>query len=134
MTGQPLKDWMWVYARGIIAESEASGQRFLQPRAAIDDRLRWEAPVDVFETAEELLVVVAMPGVDVDTLRVALDDGQLFIAGERRLALPAGALLLRLEIPHGIFERRLRLPPGSYDLGDTRMCDGCLYISIHKPC
>ena len=71
----------------------------------------WEPPVDILETENEVLVLIALPGVDVDGAQVAIEDGDLVIAGKRILPPELRtATIHRLELPQGQFFRRLRLP------------------------
>jgi len=77
-------------------------------------RRRWEPPVDVYETAHDLWIVVALPGVGADQIEIAVGDGAVVVAGERRLPVEARAIIHRLEIPAWRFERRIPLPAGRY--------------------
>jgi HSP20 family molecular chaperone IbpA len=89
--------------------------------------------VDVVETASALWVLVALPGVDAASVRVELQEHELMVCGER--ALPAefrSAVVHRLEIPHGRFERRVGLPPGTYEVAQRALQDGCLVLSLLK--
>jgi len=71
----------------------------------------WEPPVDVLETGREVLVLVALPGVDIDHAQAVIEDGDLVIAGTRILPPELRtATIHRLELPQGRFHRRLRLP------------------------
>ena len=68
-------------------------------------------PVDVFENADELLVVVDLPGVDKDGLVVRVDKGTLTLeakAAERRA--PAAYTKLGGEPRAEMFERVFTLP------------------------
>ncbi len=63
------------------------------------------------ETDDEVLVLIALPGVDVDAAQVVIEDGDLVIAGTRILPPELRtATIHRLELPQGQFFRRLRLP------------------------
>ena len=67
----------------------------------------WEPPVDVLETEHEVLVFVALPGVDPAGVEARIEDGQLVVSG-RRILPPElrRAVIHRLELPQGRFERR----------------------------
>ena len=72
--------------------------------------LAWEPPVDILETDNEVLVLIALPGVDVDAAQVAIEGGDLVIAGTRVLPPELRtATIHRLELPQGQFFRRLQL-------------------------
>jgi len=68
----------------------------------------------VLETADAVLIFVALPGVDAEKVNLAIRGGVLMISGER--VLPdelRTAIIHRLELPQGRFERRVPLPGGS---------------------
>jgi HSP20 family protein len=93
----------------------------------------WEPPVDVLETDHEVLVFVALPGVDPAKVEAAIDGSDLVVAGSR--VLPGAlrtAIIHRLELPQGRFERRLRLPAGRYASVRQAMVNGCLLITLEK--
>ena len=74
---------------------------------------RFEPNTDVhLDEADEVFVVhVELAGADAETLRVAVDDSYLFIAGRRAPRdVSRDASLLRKEIQYGDFVKRLRLP------------------------
>jgi len=93
----------------------------------------WEAPIDVFETSNELIILIALPGVHLDSISVTLNAGTLTIRGER--PLPAelrNARILRMEIPYGNFERRIELPPVPFQISGRHLADGCLMLRLEK--
>jgi HSP20 family protein len=119
---------MWADACELLDRAERLQRQFFHPgRAAA-----WEPPVDVYETARDLWVVVALPGVGAAQLEIAVADGAVIVAGERRLPAEARATIHRLEIPHGRFERRIALPAGRYELDRRDLADGCLVIGLRK--
>jgi HSP20 family molecular chaperone IbpA len=93
----------------------------------------WEPPVDIVAGQGELRVVVALPGVALDCLEVALEDSAIVVRGERPLGtgLLAGDIL-RLEIPYGRFERRIALPYGIYRLAEMQLENGCLRLHLER--
>ena len=93
----------------------------------------WEPPVDVVASQGELRVVVALPGVALDRLDVALEDSVIVVRGERPLGtgLLAGEIL-RLEIPYGRVERRIALPYGIYRLAEMQLENGCLRLHLER--
>ena len=93
----------------------------------------WEPPVDVLETAREVLIFVALPGVEPDQVEAAIDGGQLVVMGRR--ILPAElrtAAIHRLELPQGCFERRIALPPGRYSGVRRFPSHGCVVFALEK--
>ena len=125
-------DWMWAYACDVIAQVEATRRQFLQPIAPPDGVVAWRAPADVAETAEHILVVVALPGVPAQSVEVRLEGRDLVVVGQRRVQVAPDAVLRRLEIPHGCFECRLLLPPGQFEITPWRLVDGCLHLTLTK--
>ena len=71
------------------------------------DRLpgsEWSPAVDVLELRDRLLVIVEVPGLAPDSLKVAFRDRNLVLTGERRAPrVGAGARFHCLERPHGRF-------------------------------
>jgi HSP20 family protein len=128
---------MWSEACEMLARAERMHRELFRPsgtQARLSARsLAWEPPVDILETEQEILVLVALPGVDVDGAQVAIEDGDLVIAGTRVLPPELRtATIHRLELPQGQFYRRLRLPPGRYHGVRRAVADGCLVITLQK--
>jgi len=127
-----MQTWMWSEACGMLERAERMHRQFFQLQAS-GRTPAWEPPADVVETAREVAVIVALPGVDPDTVEVILDGRALVIAGVR--ALPTtlrNAVFHRVELPQGRFERRLELPVGRYAGVRRDAAHGCLLISLQK--
>jgi HSP20 family molecular chaperone IbpA len=132
MVADDPRRWMWAEACAMIERAEGLHRQFFQP-AQGRVQANWEPPVDIFETARELLIVTALPGVDSGDLSVTIDGGILVVAGLRRPPFDTrGAAVHRLEIPYGRFERRVRLPAVSLKLTRSELERGCLYVSLTK--
>jgi HSP20 family protein len=126
------RNWMWSQACEMLARAERMHHELFRPLAS-PARPAWEPPVDVLETEREVLVLVALPGVDADRVEAAIDGGDLVVVGMR--ILPAElrtAIIHRLELPQGRFERRVRLPAGRYSRVRRARSDGCLLIALEK--
>jgi HSP20 family protein len=68
----------------------------------------WTPAADVFECDGAVTVVMEVPGLNPETLRVTWSNGRLKVAGERRERRPSGAVaFLCMERPHGRFARTL---------------------------
>lgn len=127
------RDWMWAEAAELLERAERLQRQFFQPRRSPARRPCWEPPVDIFETDEELWILVALVGVAPEQVEVVIDDGVLTVAGERRMPVgPREATIHRLEIPHGRFERQIHLPAGRYELGRRDLLHGLLVLSLQK--
>jgi HSP20 family protein len=125
--------WMWSEACDMLARAERLHREFFQPVRSGSRTPSWEPPVDMIETERDVLVLVALPGVDPDRVEAAIDGTDLIVAGSR--VLPAElrtAVIHRLELPQGRFERRVRLPAGRYAAVRLAMSHGCVLITLEK--
>ncbi len=124
--------WMWSEAFEMLARAERMHRQFFQLSGS-PSSVAWEPPVDVLETEFAVLVLVALPGVELDEVKALINQGELFISGIR--TYPAEiqtATIHRLELPQGRFERRVRLPPGRYSSILRSASKGCLLITLQK--
>ncbi|TWS96182.1 Hsp20/alpha crystallin family protein [Reyranella sp. CPCC 100927] len=125
---------MWSEAVEMIARADRMHRELFRPVGAMAQVPTWQPPVDILETDHEVLVLVALPGVDAEQAEAVIeDDGHLVIGGTRVLP-PAlrTATIHRLELPQGRFYRRLPLPPGRYSDVRRATVDGCLLITLQK--
>lgn len=117
----------------MLARAERLHREFFRPVGLAARLPAWEPPVDVLETEREVLVLVALPGVDPDRVEVAVDGSELVFAGTRVLPVELRtAVIHRLELPQGRFERRVRLPAGRYSAVRRSAADGCLLLTLQK--
>ena len=132
MSAADPRRWMWAEACAMIERAEQLHRQFFQPGFA-EPRASWEPPVDVFESGRDLLIVVALPGVESQDLEVSSQGDWLLVTGVRRLPEAArGAAIRRLEIPHGRFERRIQLPANGWKLERPTLANGCLVLMLTK--
>ena len=125
-------DWMWSEALSMLARAERLHQEMFRPGAGHRE-VSWQPPVDVLETEREVLVLAALPGVEVDKVEAHIHDGALVISGHRLLPKEwRTAVIHRLELPQGRFERRVTLPAGRYDGVRRAAANGCLLVSLSK--
>ena len=133
MAATDLGTLMWARACELIDRAERLHRQFFQPTAAPVCDLCWEPPVDIIETDFELLIGVALPGVNSDVVKVTVDTDGIVVTGFRRAnTLPRGSRVHRLEIPYGRFERRITFPASGLDLGQAEFADGCLMLKFSK--
>jgi HSP20 family molecular chaperone IbpA len=124
-------EWMWSEALSMLARAERLREQMFQPASGLD--ANWRPPVDMLETDREVLVLAALPGVEVDKVEAVISGGTLVISGARQLPLELRtAKIHRLELPQGRFERRIHLPPGRYDGVKRSSVNGCLLVSLSK--
>ena len=79
------RNWMWSEACEMLARAERLHREFFQPPRERARQPSWEPPVDVLETEREVLVLVALPGVEPDRCEAAIDGADLVVAGSRVL-------------------------------------------------
>src|SRR5215472_8225231 len=133
MARDAARDWMWSEAVAMLARAERMHRELFRPAGTQARLPAWEPPVDILETDDEVLVLIALPGVDVDAAQVAIEDGDLVIAGTRVLPPELRtATIHRLELPQGQFFRRLRLPAGRYSGVRRATAAGCLVVTLQK--
>ena len=127
------KDWMWTEACAVLERMEQMHRQFFRPAVAAMQSATWQPPIDVLETADGLLIVAALPGVETRDIEVAIERDLLVISGVRHLPAPArGAAIQRLEIPYGRFERQVRLPSEGFEPGQPALAHGCLFVTLAK--
>ena len=127
--------WMWAEACERLARAERLHRQLFEPRRAASGAALpvWQPPVDVLETEREVLILVALPGVDPAEVEAAIEGGALRVAGRRVLPPELQtATIHRLELPQGRFERRIPLPPGRYSAVRHAAVNGCLLVRLDK--
>jgi HSP20 family protein len=132
MSKDPV-NWMLSEAIDSLARAERLRRQFfsLQPSAGSQES-SWEPPIDVLETDREILILVALPGVDPDEVEAVIDNGTLIVSGRRVLPVELrNARIHRLELPQGRFERRIVLPAGRYAVSRFAV-NGCIVLRLSK--
>ena len=117
----------------MLARAERLHREFFRPGRSDQRMPSWEPPVDMIETERDVLVLVALPGVDPERVEAVIDGADLVVAGAR--VLPAElrtAVIHRLELPQGRFERRVPLPSGHYAAVRRAVSHGCVLITLEK--
>ena len=132
MRARDPRSWMWAEALELLQDAERLQRQFFQV-GAIRGAPSWEPPVDLYETGDELRLLVALPGVTPQQLEVAFAPSLIIVRGERSLPTHSRrAAIHRLEIPYGQFERRVALPAGHFELIDRRLEHGCLVLTLRR--
>jgi HSP20 family protein len=104
------------------------------PRASGATSGDWQPPVDLFEEGQRYVLRVDLPGVAPADVQVFVEEGSLFVRGERRKdASAASEAYLRVERPTGRFSAQVCLP-GSVDPQriQARHHNGVLEVVLHK--
>jgi len=129
-------DWMWAQAVDLLSQAERMHRQFFRLHGtapAAEHAVVWEPPADVFEDEREVVVVVALPGVDVTRVEVTTEPGALTVRAERPLPLAGTRHAVRqLEIPYGRFERRVALPRVRVEPLESQISHGCLVVRLAK--
>jgi HSP20 family protein len=126
-------NWMLSEAIDSLARAERLRQQFFRLQHSAGSReSTWEPPIDVLETDEEVLIFVALPGVDPEAVEAVIENGTLVISGDRVLPPELrNARIHRIELPQGRFERRILLPVGRYAVSRFAV-NGCIVLRLSK--
>jgi HSP20 family protein len=127
-----LETWMWAEACETLDRADRLHRQFFRRAGMLSKRPAWEPPIDVYENDYGFKIMIALPGVVPEHLKVMLEDDHLIIDGQRHLPDSSQATIRRLEIPYGRFERRIELPAGSFEIDMSELVNGCLLISLRK--
>jgi HSP20 family protein len=94
----------------------------------------WSPAVDVLELRDRLLVIVEVPGLPPESLKVAFRDRSLVLSGDRRAPrVGAGASFHCLERPHGRFERTIPLDvPVDVANSKATLAGGVLTVTLPR--
>ena len=125
--------WMWSEAVELLEQAERLHRQYFRFACTASQQRRWEPPVDIVESARDLRISVALPGVSVERIQLRADSGVLLIEATRPAPTRVNDVAVhRLEIPYGRFERRVALPPGRYELAEQAYSNGCLELVLIK--
>lgn len=95
----------------------------------------WLPALDVWESEEEIVLAVDLPGISEEDVSLEVDDGVLTISGERsRATEEKGDRYYRFERRFGQFSRSVTLPQGIDASGvKAEFENGVLQVHIPKP-
>jgi HSP20 family protein len=103
------------------------------PRFAAGLRRGFRPNVDCYHTDDphELTVIVELPGVDPDTVKIVAGERTLMLVGERIRPKVDGRVYQQVEIEYGAFQRQVRLPEDvDPERAHARYDRGLLTISL----
>jgi len=111
-----------------------SSQRFIRGRIKMHSELTWKPATDVIETADELIILVDISGMQSTEISVITDGKTLRIRGVRKAIGPEGKKQFhKLEIPVGPFERTINIPvPVDYKNVSANYDNGLLKVTMRK--
>src|SRR5688500_14642420 len=110
MRSREARSWMLGEALSLLDQAEKLQRHFFRVGALAPDTHAWEPPVDIVETAYDLRILVALPGVSSDGVAVCAEPGGVSVSALRPFPQCSGARIHRVEIPYGRFERRIPVP------------------------
>jgi HSP20 family protein len=94
---------------------------------------QWSPPVDIFETAESIVIRVEVPGIEQQALDVEIKDNSLIVHGDRRFEEVEGRNYHRVERAYGTFHRVFPLPlPVRREQIHAVLKNGVLEITLLK--
>ncbi len=107
---------------GVFGEGEDLGSR------------TWAPPVDIFETDHDVVIKAELPSVDPKDVQVRVEDGTLYLKGERKLQNEVKEENYhRVERAYGSFTRSFALPSSvSADKAKAEYKDGVLTLTMPK--
>jgi tRNA(Ile)-lysidine synthetase-like protein len=88
MTRSDAPDWMWTQALQVLARADRMHQQMFRPNGTRQRRPTWEPPVDVLETETKVMVLAALPGVDIHAVEAVIEDGWLHFQSKEALPPP----------------------------------------------
>jgi HSP20 family molecular chaperone IbpA len=117
----------------MVARAERLHRQFFHIALSRASQPAWEPPADVLETPNAVLALFGLPGVDPESIIATLEGETLVVTGNRMLPRELqGAIIHRMELPHGRFERKLALPHGRYRDARSTVINGCLVVTLDK--
>jgi HSP20 family protein len=95
----------------------------------------WIPALDVWETDNEIVYALDLPGIPEDKISVELDDGALTITAEReRTQKESEERFYRFERRHGTFSRTFGVPQGVTETDiSADYKNGVLEVHVKKP-
>jgi HSP20 family protein len=94
---------------------------------------QWSPPVDIFETADSVVLRVEVPGIEQQALDVEIKEQNLIVQGDRKFEEVEGRNYHRVERPYGAFRRVFSLPmPVQQERIHAVLKNGVLEITLLK--
>lgn len=94
----------------------------------------WRPNIDVYESADEIIVMADMAGLNKEELHIEVNRHKIKMAGIRKaIQLLPDARYCQAEIPHGYFERSIALPAAvDAQSAAASYADGILVVRMNK--
>jgi HSP20 family protein len=108
--------------------------QFFGPESRELNKSSWAPAVDIYETANNLVIKAELPGIDPKDVDVRIENGLLTVTGERKFEKDVKeGNYHRVERSYGSFVRSFNLPPtiNSEDV-NAEYKDGVLTLTMAK--
>jgi HSP20 family protein len=94
----------------------------------------WQPAVDVYETAEDIIVLMDTAGIDMDNLTITAEKKRITVQGRRNLPKRSNVCCIhQLEIEMGYFKRIITFPVAVQISSPAFIChNGILEIRLPK--
>ena len=93
----------------------------------------WSPALDLYQSTDNIVATVELPGMRKEDIEISLQDGMLTIAGERKSETPEGEKAERTESYVGKFRRSVSLPTQvDANKVTANYRDGILTITLPK--
>lgn len=114
--------------------AQVRGQQASQSGTGASSTPAWAPPVDISERMDAYVLTVELPGIKVEDLEIAFQDGLLTIQGTRSLTRDSTAEQFHvLERRYGLFRRSITLPLHvKADAIEASTEDGVLQVVVPK--
>ncbi len=114
--------------------AQVRGQQASQTDSGATSSPAWAPPVDISECKDAYVLTVELPGVKVEDLEIAFQDGLLTIQGKRSLTRDSADEQFHvLERRYGLFRRSITLPLHvQADAIEASTEDGVLQVVVPK--
>ena len=120
---------MWSEALRVLEQADRLQRQFFLAH----EPASWEPPVDVVESAGDLRLQVALPGVSPDSVTVLSDAAGVSVSALRSFPCrEQPAQIHRVEIPYGRFQRRIGFPVHLYEFSSRTQSDGILTLIFRR--
>jgi len=104
-----------------------------QPAGPPVERVLFTPPIDIYETAEGLVLIADLPGVSLETLELQVQDNRLTLLGRVPSSAPAEANLIHKEYEEGDFLRSFILSEEvDHERINARLNNGILEVILPK--
>lgn len=131
----PAGSWNLTSPRPVTSLFEDVDRLFNELATPFYGRSEWAQgyPVDLYETGEEVVLEMAVPGIDVDDLDISIEGRQLSIHGVLPDTGDEGRRYWLQSIPRGEFRRGVTLPTGVESDGiHASVQNGLLVLKMPK--